>query len=155
MYIIGRNRCTLCHIQGNVFSAAPLSCCPLCCFDFEKPKYTHQCWYLHKALAFIAPSHLPWCTLNCFNRNARYLRQTALPKYLGLCTCTIQSYNSKGSGPNFMDLPTAEFCAYGHYSLLTEQASRFCVTCVSGECLVTWSTHTHKFILVVNTHITQ
>ncbi len=48
------------------------------------------------------------------------------------------------AGPNFIALLTAEFCAYGHHSPLTVQATNFCAIRVSEECLVTWSTHAHK-----------
>ncbi len=37
-----------------------------------------------------------------------------------------------------------EFRTYGHHSLLILQAPNFCASCVSKECLVTWSTHAHK-----------
>ncbi len=50
----------------------------------------------------------------------------------------------KTSVPNFMALLTAELCADDHHSPLTLQALSFCASCVSEECLVTYSIHTHK-----------
>ena len=48
------------------------------------------------------------------------------------------------TGPNFMALLNAEFCAYDHHSALARQASNFCASCVSVDSLVMWSTHAHK-----------
>ncbi len=50
----------------------------------------------------------------------------------------------KQSGPNFMALLTAEFCACHHQSPNTVQAPNYCTSRASEECLVTWSTHAHK-----------
>ncbi len=54
------------------------------------------------------------------------------------------------TGPNYMALLTAEFCAYGRHSPLKVQALNFCASCVSEEWLVTWSTHAHKQIFPAN-----
>ena len=45
------------------------------------------------------------------------------------------------SGPNFMALLSAEFCAYDHHSPIAMQALIFCTSCVSEEHLVVWSKH--------------
>ncbi len=64
-----------------------------------------------------------------------------------LCSVQIskEAWNyTESMGPNIMALLTAEFCACDHYSPLTVQAPNFRSSCVSEECLVTWSTHAHK-----------
>ncbi len=54
------------------------------------------------------------------------------------------------SGPNFMALLTAKFCACDPNCLLTGQAPSFRACCVGEECLVTLSTHTHKQKITAN-----
>ena len=43
-----------------------------------------------------------------------------------------------------MALLTAEFCVYDHHFPLSRQVANICTGCVSIECLVMWSTHTHE-----------
>ncbi len=54
------------------------------------------------------------------------------------------------SGPNFIALLTAEFCACDNYSPPTVQARNFSASCVSEEIIVTWSFHAHKQKLSAN-----
>ena len=53
-------------------------------------------------------------------------------------------------GPIFIALLTAKFYAYDHHFLLEGQVPNFCASCVSLECLDTWSSHAHKPKFPVN-----
>ena len=47
--------------------------------------------------------------------------------------------------------PNHKFCSYEHHSPLAWQVPNFCASCVSVECLATWSTHAHKPTFLANT----
>ena len=100
-----------------------------------------------KHLKFLNNLWVFWGSLTILIQPLVLVWELALPTYSLYWT----------SLPDFMALLSAKFCAYNHHSLLTVQALKFCascVTCVSEECLVLWSTRPpkQKFLLTREIH---